>query len=234
MIRKFRKIFLDILFPRFCFGCKSEGKYLCEKCTLFISEANFVCPSCNKTVFSRGKHRKCEGHIEGLIGFWEYEGIVKEMICGGKKESLIDVFEELVEYGFLSIEDNTEKFSKFFDFLFNEETIVSYVPIHRDKEVRRGFDPAKEIAKNIARATKKEVVRCLKRNVNTKSQKDLKKRERILNVENAFSFVAQKEIKNIVLVNDIWESGATTKEATRVLKKNGVKRVWAFVLAKTP
>jgi len=234
MIRKLRKIFLDIFFPRFCFSCKSEGKYLCEKCTLFISEASFVCPPCNKTVFFGEKHRECEGYIDGLISFWEYEGVVKEMISRGKKESLIDVFEELLEYGFLSVDSNVKKFSRFFHFLFNEETVISYVPIHRDKELKRGFDPAKEIAKKIARATKKEVVCYLKRNVNTKSQKDLKKRERILNIENAFSFVAQKEIKNVVLVNDFWESGSTAKEAARVLKKNGVKRVWVFVLAKTP
>jgi len=147
---------------------------------------------------------------------------------------ITEFFEELLEYGFLSVDSNVKKFSRFFHFLFNEETVISYVPIHRDKELKRGFDSAKEIAKKIARATKKEVVCYLKRNVNTKSQKDLKKRERILNIENAFSFVAQKEIKNVVLVNDFWESGSTAKEAARVLKKNGVKRVWVFVLAKTP
>jgi competence protein ComFC len=234
MIRKLRKILLDIFFPRFCFSCKKEGKYLCEKCTLFISEASFVCPSCNKATFSGEKHKNCEGHIDGLVSFWEYEGVVKEMISSGKRESLIDVFEELMEYGFLSIEDNKEKFSRFFDFLFNEETIISYIPIHKEKELKRGFDPAKEIAKNLARVTKKDVSCLLERNVNTKSQKDLKKKGRILNVEKVFSFIFQKEIKNVVLVNDVWESGSTAKEATRILKEKGAKKVWVFVLAKTP
>lgn len=234
MIKKLKKILLDIFFPRFCFSCKSEGRYLCERCTLFISEASFVCPSCNKLAFSGERHRKCEGDVDGLIGFWEHEGVIKEMISRGKRESLIDIFEELMEYGFLSIEDNKEKFLRFFDFLFNEETIISYVPIHKDKELKRGFDPSKEIAKNLSRVTKKEFVCYLKRDVNTKSQKDLKKKERILNIEKVFSFIPQKEIKNVVLVNDVWESGATTKEATKVLKENGIKRIWVFVLAKTP
>jgi competence protein ComFC len=234
MIKKFRKIFLDIFFPRFCFSCKSEGRYLCGRCTLFLSEASFVCPSCNKAVFSGERHRKCEGNVDGLISFWEYEGVVKEMISKGKKESLIDVFEELMEYGFLYIEDNKEKFLRFFNFLFNEKTIISYVPIHKEKELKRGFDPAKEVAKNLARVTKKDVSCLLERNVDTKSQKDLKRKERILNVGKVFSFISQKEIKNVVLVNDVWESGATAKEAIRILKENGVKRVWVFVLAKTP
>jgi ComF family protein len=234
MIKKLRKALLDIFFPRFCFSCKSEGKYLCEKCTLFLSEASLVCPFCNKIVFSGEKHRKCEGEINGLVSFWEYEGVVKEMILKGKKESLIDVFEELMEYGFLSIEDNKEKFLRFFNFLFKEETIISYIPIHKEKELKRGFDPAKEIAKNLARVTKKDVSCLLERNVNTKSQKDLKKKGRILNVEKVFSFIFQKEIKNVVLVNDVWESGATVKEATRIVKEKGAKRVWVFVLARTP
>lgn len=234
MLRRIRKTILDVLFPRFCFSCKSEGKYLCEKCTLFISEASFICPSCNKASFFGEKHKKCEGHVDGLISFWEHEGVVREMISRGKKESLIDVFEELIEYGFLFVDSNIKKFSRFFNFLFDEETVITYIPVHREKELRRGFDPAKEIAKNIARTTKKEIVYCLQRDVNTKSQKDLNKKERIINVGGAFSFIPQKDVKNVVLVNDLWESGSTTKEAAKVLKEKGVKRVWVFVLAKTP
>ncbi len=41
------KLFLDTLFPVFCIGCKREEKYICDECTVFLSESSLICPVCS-------------------------------------------------------------------------------------------------------------------------------------------------------------------------------------------
>jgi len=53
----------------------------------------------------------------------------------------------------------------------------------------------------------------------------------------AGAFKAGKRIgiikdKAILLVDDVWTTGATMKEATRVLKQNGVGEVWGLTIAR--
>lgn len=56
---------------------------------------------------------------------------------------------------------------------------------------------------------------------------------RLLNVKEAFLFKStDKKVKEILLIDDIVTSGSTAKEATRVLKKNGVEKAYVFALAK--
>ncbi len=225
---------LDLFFPKFCLKCKSEGRYLCKECTLFISEASLVCPVCGKAEFFGRRHKYCPKRREfnGLISLWDYEGLVKDLICTTKYGSIIDIPFELLEYGFYSIEKNKVKFSKFFDFLFREETIISYVPLHKKRRHRRGFDQAEVIAKNLAKVTKKDYLCLLERKRETREQASLKREERVLNIRDAFSFCSKKDIKSVVLVDDVWTSGLTMRECCRTLKKNGVKDVWGFTLAK--
>jgi predicted amidophosphoribosyltransferase len=212
-----KEIFFDIFFPRFCINCKKEGRYLCESCILFLSETRFICPACYKNNFFGKRHKKCkkENVLDGLISFWDYEGVVKDLINKTKKESLIDIPKELISYGFLTIRGNEKCFSLFFDFLFDEETVISYVPLCKREEIMRGFDEKKEIAKNLAKITKKKEYKLLEK------EKD------------CFRFLS-KGVKQVVLVDDIWESGKTLKDAAKCLKEKGVKKIWGFTLAKTP
>jgi predicted amidophosphoribosyltransferase len=60
------------------------------------------------------------------------------------------------------------------------------------------------------------------------------KKARELTVRNAFEVVRPKLIngKNIVLVDDVFTSGATASYCAKVLKKNGASRVNVFTLAR--
>ena len=40
------------------------------------------------------------------------------------------------------------------------------------------------------------------------------------------------EDKNILLVDDVFTTGSTIQEASRLLKQNGAKQVWAVVVAR--
>jgi len=234
---KIKNVVLDILFPKFCVNCKKEGRYLCENCTLFLSEASFICPICGEAEFFGRRHKYCSKKkgLDGLVSLWDYEGVVKSLIYKTKYKSLADIPKEIIDYGFLTIENNQKRFSEFIYLLFDERTVISYVPIHEKKESVRGFDQSEVIAEYLAKKTRKEKASLLTRNVETRSQTKLDKKGRFLNVENAFSFISyQRSVRQVILVDDVWTSGATMKECTKVLKENGVKIVWGLTLSKTP
>ena len=71
----------------------------------------------------------------------------------------------------------------------------------------------------------------LKRKVNTRPQKDLGPAERKANLNNAFISKGRLEGGNVLLVDDIYTTGATVDEAARILKKAGADRVYFLVIA---
>jgi len=235
-ITQLKDLVLDILFPKICINCREQGKYyLCQKCFSFLSEVEFTCLVCNKAEFFGERHNECKAgdSPDGCVSFWSYEGVVKKLIWESKYKSLIDIPKDLIDYGFLTIENNSNRFSKFINFLLEEKTIISYVPLYFKKEEERGFNQSKVAAEHLGRRVKKEVVSLLKREKETKSQTKLDKQERFLNTKNAFSFISNKKIEQVVLIDDVLTSGATIKECTKVLKQNGVEKVWVLTLTKT-
>ncbi len=75
----------------------------------------------------------------------------------------------------------------------------------------------------------------LKRAKNNKPQAKCRDREdRAKNIKNCFVIKNPEKIqgKNLLLIDDVFTSGATMNEAVEVLRKNGAKRIIALVVAK--
>ena len=68
----------------------------------------------------------------------------------------------------------------------------------------------------------------------TEPQVELGIKERKENVKEAFKVSSLEKIKNkkIILLDDVATTLSTLEEAAKVLKKSGVKRVWALTVAK--
>lgn len=235
---KVKKVLLDLFFPKFCISCREEGRYLCQKCLLFLSEALPVCPVCLKTEYYGRRHKGCRKRheLDGLVALYDYEGLIKKLIYQTKYESLIEIPYEMVEYGFLAINNNKERFYYFLSFLYDKATIITYVPLDKKKERERGFNQSEEIAKTVAMFTSKASYKFLLKEKENKPQKNLDKKERQENVRDVFSInrVADKLPTKVIIVDDVCTSGATLRECTKVLKDAGVKEVWGFVLARVP
>ena len=116
-----------------------------------------------------------------------------------------------------------------------ENFIIVPIPLHHRRERERGFNQAKLLAEIITKKFNLELKDCLKRIKNTKPQSQLKNSEkRQSNVSRCFSAVNPNLIKgkNIILIDDVFTSGATMNEAIKILKANGAKQIIALVLAK--
>ncbi len=116
-----------------------------------------------------------------------------------------------------------------------ENFIIAPIPLHPGRERKRGFNQAELLAKFIGTKLNLEFTIALKKIKNTKPQAQLKNsEERIKNMEECFRITNPElvENKNVILIDDVFTSGATMNEAVKILKNCGAKKIIAAVLAK--
>lgn len=117
-----------------------------------------------------------------------------------------------------------------------EMDLIVPIPLSKERLLERGFNQAEIVAREIANVTRAKIdTQSLVRHQHTKVHRmgmDQKARE--LSVRNSFSVLRPKLIaeKNILLVDDVFTSGATASNCAKVLKKNGALQVNVFTLAR--
>ena len=111
------------------------------------------------------------------------------------------------------------------------------VPLHRWRLLMRRYNQAAIMAHKLSEKTKiPRLADAIKRTRSTKSQGHLKPLERHKNVKRAFE-IAPKHIeklrgKTVILIDDVYTTGATVKECTKTLLKSGAKDVHILTLAR--
>lgn len=231
---KIKNFLLDILFPKFCLGCKTEGTYLCEDCKacLEISENVFcLCETPQRLSFG-GKCPKCSfKKLDGLYFALSYRNkMVKKLIHQFKYEPFIkDLSENLTDL-IITHFQTLNKYEKDF-----EGKILIPIPLSRKKLKNRGFNQAEEIAKKLSEKLKIPILtNGLIKTKENLPQMELSGKERQENIKGAFEVIKKEEIqgKKILLVDDVYTTGATMEEAARVLKEAGAKEVFGVVIAR--
>jgi ComF family protein len=111
------------------------------------------------------------------------------------------------------------------------------VPLHHWRLVSRRYNQAALIAGYLAKETGKDVLPdALVRTRATPSQGYLNAKERFKNVRRAFAMnrSRKKQIagKKIILIDDVYTTGATVKECAEVLLKGGAEKVHVLTLAR--
>jgi ComF family protein len=115
-----------------------------------------------------------------------------------------------------------------------EVDFVCPVPIHSSRYHDRGYNQSELLARVYAEQRGERLEVLLKRAVNTKPQSGLKAKERAENIKNAFALsdnVTDIKGKSVLLIDDIFTTGSTADECTRVLKKNGAAYVYVLCLS---
>lgn len=235
-INKIKEFFLDLIFPRVCLVCAQEGFYLCNNCLEKIPLTNkFVCPGCKKISLYGRTCKKCKRKIalDGLIYASSYQNFsIREAIRLLKYEYVKELSKELAKVLIKMIKNShflTNNFSEPIS-LF----LVVPIPLHHKKYLFRGFNQAELIAEVISKEFDLNLkTDLLIKKKNTPSQTDLKEKERLINLKDAFKIINKKEVKGkiIFLIDDVATTGATLNEAARVLKKSGAKEVWGMTVA---
>lgn len=217
---------LDFFFPQKCLYCGKIGAVICPSC---VSSLPFpktqICPICYNPSLSGKTHDFCQKryNLNGLTFCFYYDGKIKEAIKKIKYRYLFSLADKLIEVGIKKIAQQM-----FTDF------IIIPVPLHQRRMKTRGFNQAEVIGKSLMKYWSLTMVKdVLQRVKETSSQVKLSQIERRNNVKNAFMVKSKDAVKDksVLLVDDIFTSGATLNECAKVLKKAGVKEVWGFTLA---
>jgi len=112
--------------------------------------------------------------------------------------------------------------------------LIAFVPMYRKDEIKRGFNQSFLLAKEISKSTNIPLTKkALKKTRKTHHQASLSKGLRAINLQGAF--IAFDQIvagKRVILVDDIFTSGATLKECEKELLKNQAKQVIFITIAK--
>lgn len=121
--------------------------------------------------------------------------------------------------------------------MLSDADFIVPVPLHRWRLLKRRYNQAALIALYLARETAAEYAPdILLRQKATVTQGHLSVKDRAQNVKNAFVIspkaAARMKDKNIVLVDDVYTTGATIRECCKVLRKAGAARIDVLTVAR--
>jgi ComF family protein len=108
--------------------------------------------------------------------------------------------------------------------------VVLPTPLCRARRRQRGFNQAELIARRLQRPMN---TRVLVRRKNTPTQTGLTRTQRIANLRGAFEIHGAPP-RSVIVVDDVYTTGATLNEIARTLKRAGVQRVEALTVARVP
>lgn len=205
----------------------------------FVLQAQ--CPLCDRpsqSVFCQDCARRLQGcrcpspvlQVEDLppLYCWgNYEGVLKQSLARLKYDHRPLVAEPLGEWlGQLWLESAP----------IDRNLVAVPIPLHKDRQQQRGYNQSELIARSFCQVTGMTLrANGLTRTLATTAQFGLSRRERYQNLSNVFKLGADlqkyKIQKDVVLVDDIFTTGATLKSASETLQKSGFRVVALVAVA---
>ena len=232
---------VNAVFPRSCVGCglsrENGGSYLCGLCRddIFVID-DPMCETCGMPAdidydypaegFECGWCRKGGYRFDRARSLGLYDSVLKELIHFYKYRNQPGVIEEIKPFLSGYFKACREEYQGY---------AVTSVPLHVKKLKQRGFDQSFVLAQTIAKILGlPHLTRPLKRIRETLPQARKNRAERYQNVRGAFEVVSPETVfkRSILLVDDVFTTGSTVNEVTRVLKKAKADRVQVFTLAR--
>lgn len=111
--------------------------------------------------------------------------------------------------------------------------VIIPVPLHKKRIRQRGFNQALEIARPIAKGLNVPILSdVIQRAKYTQAQSLLSAVERRKNLRGSFAMVKPIKADHIVLLDDVVTTGTTVYELASLLKKQGVKKVGVWAVAR--
>jgi competence protein ComFC len=225
MKNTFQKLFesaLELLFPRACTGCGKPGVFLCSDCVARSPRAE-----------------DDGGDIEACFSYGS--GPVKHGLWLLKYRNARDVAGVFAEPLYETLLPELARMRNYQEFLKGEELLIIPIPLHKGRLRERGYNQAELLARaltghmqNVSLIKTECVVDVLYKSRATQSQVELKdKARRLENLKDAFAVKNTERIerKTVVLIDDVSTTGATMREAKKVLKRAGAKRVLCLAVA---
>ncbi len=216
----------DMFYPQRCVGCERRssdvlcracfealprvGHPVCGRCGLPTAFATFVCEECKSVDFG----------FESAKAALKYEGVGKKIVHALKYRGYKQVVDRLATPLMLQALGDGR-----FD-------AVVPVPLHRARRRKRGFNQAELLARGVAQKLNASVSDTLEVVRGTRDQVELSAAQRRANVAGAYK--AKNSLHGrLLLVDDVFTTGATMNACALTLVSAGAKEVHALSLCRT-
>ena len=213
MFRRFFSNIIDLIYKQRCLGCgcSKTGEILCKTCE---KELKF------SIVYAQNIYEEIE-----IFSALKYEGIVKKLIQQFKfnhRKSISKILAALLYEYFLKIGRTNN-------------TIIIPVPSHKQRILKRGYCHTNLICQEFSRLSNIKIeTKILKKIKNTKPQYKLSIEKRRKNLKGSFALNLENyNGENILLIDDIFTTGATLEEIINTFKKENINNLTVLTVCKT-
>lgn len=237
-LKRFYYSSINLLFPLRCLVC---GKDINQYETIPLCEDHFAMINLIKKPFCEKCGRKLSSEMiaESICitcrdTKWHFDRQFSATIYN-------EVMQELVHFYKYSMRNYLASslaslMTKFMDDYIDAKTIdfVVPVPLHWRRYLYRGFNQAYEIARRFSHPYPGKISKGNLRRIRyTTPQVGLSNDERKENIRGAFTVINPEMFigKNILLIDDVFTTGATMNECACILKESGASSVIGFTLA---
>lgn len=216
--------FIDIIYPPVCGFCgKISKNRLCKKCEIRYK---------NQSACKIESYKDTSSYFDEHIYLFQYDGEIRDIIIKYKFEEKPYIYESFVKF----IENNEKICNQIVKY-----DIITPVPISQKRYKERGYNQSDLLAMNIAKSINKKDLnkaisykKTLVKIKDNQPQSTLSQEERAKNVIGVYEAKTKENFtgKKVLLVDDIFTTGNTVNECSRILKNIGVKSIGIFTIAK--
>ena len=209
---------IDLFFPSICIQCgrliSFFDNHLCSDCLSGLSDAESGCPKCGSSLSEDGSCEFCGSrsvYFDKNIIVCQNNKIFRKMIYQYKFSGKKRLAEHFYQSSIPKIESFLNDSGNIFD-------CITAVPIKKSKIKTRGYNQSEIIARKLSKHFKVDYYDILS-DKNMVEQKKLNYSDRFIYTIDRF---VPKKVKcegNILIVDDVFTSGATINECSRILKK---------------
>ncbi len=196
----------------FCEECKEAlpliDKYYCDKCGRKLKAPSEYCASC------KGKMT----FVDKARSIYDYQKPINKLIMQFKyfdKRYVADVFGD-------------ELANLYRKSYFNAD-FLCYIPMTERAEKKRGYNQGELLAKVLSEKINVPINQVLEKVKDTPRQAKLSRENRLKNLKG--SFKREIEGKTIVIIDDVFTTGATSETVAEILKRKGAKAVYLLTVA---
>lgn len=177
--------------------------------------------------------------LGGLYSSFIYRGAIKKLIADFKFQMVKELQETIA-----NLLDKEIRKTSLLSFWKKHNFVFTPLPLHSYRQRWRGFNQSSLIGEQLASKlglsySKKILIRTRFR----PPQVGLSQKQRKKNIKSQFAVSSQAKDqesqksrikkKNIIIIDDVWTTGSTLKEAGRVLKTAGANQVWGLTFCRS-